>query len=202
MAKTILVVHGRDLKPPKEPLENLWIEALRFGIERDRPSKLPACDAAVKELVYYGDVSNTFLGKPGFDDSLGRRGTLEQLKRYKTKQFTKQNYEKLPGKSAWEESPEDAIAGVASLLRINDPIIGAVAPDIREYWNPHSQFSSDVRYPMIAPLKAAMDGNDEILVVSHSLGTMIAYDTFRKFCRFGEYRPHRGEDPSLDYTRP
>ena len=34
-----------------------------------------------------------------------------------------------------------------------------------------------------------MDRNDEICVVGHSLGSMIAYDTFWKFSRTGEYRP-------------
>ena len=34
-----------------------------------------------------------------------------------------------------------------------------------------------------------MDRDDTILVIAHSLGTMIAYDTFWKFSRTGEYRP-------------
>src|SRR5687768_16541900 len=42
---------------------------------------------------------------------------------------------------------------------------------------------------MIAPLKAALAAGDDVLVISHSLGTMMAYDTFWKFCCTGEYRP-------------
>jgi hypothetical protein len=60
---------------------------------------------------------------------------------------------------------------------------------MREYWNEDSDFATDVRFPMIAPMKEAMDRGDDILVISHSLGSMIAYDTFWKFCRTGEYRP-------------
>lgn len=57
------------------------------------------------------------------------------------------------------------------------------------------------RLPMIAPLKEAMDRDDDILVISHSLGSMIAYDTLWKFCRTGEYRPnYTGKKISLWIT--
>ena len=41
---------------------------------------------------------------------------------------------------------------------------------------------------MIEPLKKAMNRNDRILVIAHSLGSIIAYDTFWKFSRLSEYR--------------
>ena len=47
MAKTILMIHGRHFKPPKEKLESLWLEALRWGIEKDHPDKLDAFDGVV-----------------------------------------------------------------------------------------------------------------------------------------------------------
>jgi hypothetical protein len=189
MAKTMILIHGRNLKPPEAALKQLWIEAVRHGIERDSGDKLAAFDAAVKEFVYFGDVSNQFLGKSNYDDSDSRQETLDTLKQYQKRQFSKTTYKKLPGASGVKEALADAFAGVTSLFRISDRIITAVAPDMREYWNPDSQFGSEVRFPMIAPLKRAMDRGDDILVVSHSLGTMIAYDTFWNFCRTGEYRP-------------
>ena len=87
----------------------------------------------------------------------------------------------------------DALSGVFSFFRASEPIIHIVAPDMRHYWNPESAFGSDVRYPMIRPLKEAMDRDDTILVIAHSLGTMISYDTFWKFSRTGEYRPEYSE---------
>ena len=64
-----------------------------------------------------------------------------------------------------------------------------------EYWNPDTAFGSNVRFPMIAPLKEAMDRGDEILVIAHSLGTMIAYDTLWKFSHMGEYRTDYKDPP-------
>jgi hypothetical protein len=193
MAKTILLIHGRNFKPPEKPLKKLWLEALRFGIERDRPDKLDAFDAATKSFVYYGDISNRFLSKalnkPIPDDTESRKKTLGELKEYKKNKFTERVYEDLPGQDWKKEAFADVFAGFFSAIRLSDFAIKKVAPDMQHYWNQDSQFGSDVRHPMIAPLKAAMDRDDEIIVISHSLGTMIAYDTFWKFCRTSEYRP-------------
>ena len=189
MSKTIFLIHGRHFKPPKASLKRLWLEALRFGIERDHPDKLPAFDGARKEFIYYGDVSNKELGSPGYDDTAARRETLNELKKYEKKDFNKTTYERLPGKAAWKEGLADTFAGFLSTIRLSERFVEAVAPDMRQYWNPDSRYGTEVRYPIIGPLKRAMRRGDEIMVISHSLGTMISYDTFWKFCRYGEYRP-------------
>lgn len=194
MARTILFVHGRSFKPSKAALSRIWQEALRHGIGRDRPEKLDAFDRATREFVYFGDVSNAFLRSLGQDydeaaDVESRRRTLAALKEWGPRQFTKRNYERLPGKAAYKEFLADLGASVLGPLRLTGGLIELAAPDIREYWNFDSEFGTEVRYPMIAPLKRAMKRGDRILVVAHSLGTMIAWDTFWKFSRAGEYRP-------------
>lgn len=194
MAKTILMIHGRHFKPAKSQLEKLWFEALSWGIERDHPAKLSALKKARVEMVYYGDVSNAFLGRTGrnrYDqpsDLRDRREAIDALKQFKKSQFTAKTYEKLQGVAKWKELAAWAFGDVLGALHLTDAAIGQFAPDIREYWNPDSEFGSAVRYPMIDPLRAAMDRNDEIMVISHSLGTMISYDTFWKFSHCGEYR--------------
>lgn len=196
MGKTIIPIHGRDMKPQRVPLEKLWRDALRWGVQRDYPGKLTAYDKCTIEFVYYGDISNTYLEKktgkpaPGPADVISRQKTLDELKRLKTSEFTRARYNKLPGKSAVKEALADALGATLSFFRLSDPLIGAVAPDMTEYWNEETDYGTDVRYPLIAPLSAAMDRGDSICVVAHSLGTMISYDTFWKFCRLGEYRPH------------
>ena len=189
MGKTIILIHGRSFKPPKNPLKRLWVEALRWGIERDHPNKSAAFDDASLEFVYYGNISNEFLGSPDYDDTADRRNTLDALKEYGKNDFNKKEYKKLPGRAPWQEGLADTFAGFLNAIRLSDHFIQGVAPDMQEYWNPDSKYGSEVRYPMIAPLRRAMKRDDEILVISHSLGTMISYDTFWKFCRYGEYRP-------------
>ena len=48
---------------------------------------------------------------------------------------------------------------------------------------------------MTTPLKRALNRRGRLLVVSHSLGTIVAYDCFWKFSRTGEYRPRYSRKP-------
>ena len=149
---------------------------------------------ASKELVYFGDISNAFLRSKGGKynaqaDVQSRKQTLTVLSAYSANQFTKATYKKLPGKTSYKEFLADVGATVLGPLRLTEGLVAAVAPDMREYWNFDSAFGTNVRGTMIAPLKRAMNRGDRIMVISHSLGTMISYDTFWKFCRTAEYRP-------------
>ena len=193
MSKTIILIHGRSPKPTKKALKEIWIEALRFGVERDHPEKLTDFDAAQIEFVYYGDINNEFLVPEGYDvenDAKGRRKTLSELKEFSQEDFYEEKiYNALPGKCSIFEFLASTLGSLLSLVGVGEPLVYLVAPDMKEYWNSETTFGSDVRYPMIKPLKDAMDRNDKIMVIAHSLGSLIAYDTFWKFSRMGEYRP-------------
>ena len=191
MAKTILLIHGRAPKPSESDLKGFWLEALRHGLERDHPNKLADFSQAHVEFIYYGNLNNEFLD-PEHDleaDAASRRTTLDELKDYSRGDFDRAHYDNLPGKSSLKEFVADTFADLFHVFRASDPLIHLVAPDMREYWNPESEFGTNVRYPMIRPLKEAIDRKDTILVIGHSLGSMIAFDTFWKFSRMGEYRP-------------
>lgn len=196
MGKTIILIHGRSFKPPRVALERLWRDSLKHGLQRDFPGKVAAYERTTISFVYYGDISNKFLSQktgkpiPGKADIDSRQRTLDQLKLWKKAQFTKANYNKLPGKESLKEGVADVLGPVLSFFHLSDPLIAAVAPDLEQYWEEDSEFGTDVRFPLIDPLKAAMDRNDSICVIAHSLGSLIAWDTFWKFSHQGEYRPH------------
>lgn len=191
MSKTILMVHGRSFKPPKKELQKLWCEALRFGIERDHPGKLTAFKDAKVELVYYGDISNTFLkkalGKPIPNELADRKAALARLKQYKRSQFSKSNYKNLPGYNPWMENLADVFAGPINLLGLGESIIKRVAPDMDEYWGSY-EFGSNVRAVFTDAIIKAMKMRGDICVIGHSLGSMITYDVFWKLSHYGEYR--------------
>ncbi|MDH3429746.1 MAG: hypothetical protein OEM60_03550 [Gammaproteobacteria bacterium] len=194
MGKTIIFVHGRSFKPQKAALQSNWFGAVEHGIGRDRQGKLAAFKKANKELVYYGDLSNAFLRSKGSKynekkDVESRKQTLAALQGYNARQFTKATYKKLPGKASYKEFLADVGAMTLGPLRLTEGLVSVVAADMRHYWNFDSEFGSNVRATMIGPLKRAMNRGDKIMVISHSLGTMVAYDTFWKFSRTSEYRP-------------
>jgi len=197
MAKTLIMIHGRNWKPPEAILKQIWVNSIIAGVERDYPKLVNAFSKVKKEMVYYGDISNAFLhektGEPVTDDGEDRKATLEDLKHYEATDFTKSKYNKIPGKESLKEGAADVLSPLLSFFHLTDPMIAKVAPDMAEYWNEESKFGTDVRFPMIAPLKKAMDRGDSICVISHSLGTLISFDTFWKFSHTGEYRPDYSE---------
>lgn len=191
MAGTIVLVHGRHLKPPRNELRKHWVEALRFGIQRDHPEKLEAFDKAAIEFVYFGDISNAFLkkvvGLPSPNDITDRKATLAALKQYRRNQFNKAQYKKLPGYNPWMESLADLFAGPAHFFGLSQPVIELVAPDVAHYWQ-SNRFGSDVRAVLTKSLIKVMRRPGDICLIAHSLGTMMSYDVLWKFSHYSEYR--------------
>jgi hypothetical protein len=197
MGKTIIAVHGRAPKPGRRTLSRLWFEALRSGIQRDHPQEISRFDRATFSFVYFGHVTGRFFKAHGLEadyapskDARSRRDTLRTLKAYRREEFfNREVYDRLPGKNAFKELVADAFGGLLSKIRLSELVIGGFAPDVKEYWNFDSGLASDARWPLIGPLVKAMERRDTILLLAHSLGSMIAWDTLWKFARAAEYRP-------------
>ncbi|MEM7029949.1 MAG: hypothetical protein AAF629_10325 [Chloroflexota bacterium] len=194
MAKTLIFIHGRSWKPPKNALQKLWFDAVEYGLKRDHADVLGRFKAVKKSFVYFGDLSNDFLhektGDPIPDDTASRQATLEALKKWKPNQFTKRNYNNLPGKESLKEGIADTLGPILRFFRLSDDLVSVVAPDMGEYWKGEdSFFGSAVREPLVKPLKDAFDRDDSVCIIAHSLGSMISYDTLWKFSYRGEYRP-------------
>lgn len=197
---TILLVHGRSFKPPERELKRFWIDALRCGLARDRPEALPAFTRAHRELVYYGDLSNGYLLSRGetydvLGDLADRRACHADLVRRGREDFTREAYQRTPGRSAYREFLADTLGAPLSALRLTEGLIARVSPDMAHYWNRDEAFGSEVRATMSAPLKRALRRSGPVLLIAHSLGAIVAYDTLWKFSRTGEYRPEFSDRP-------
>jgi hypothetical protein len=180
--RSLVIIHGRDFKPPGEDLLGLIDAALAAGVERDYPDVLADYQNLAKDLAYYGDLTNAFLaGKGGkYDEQLDlgdRRNALHLLRQIdKRKKFGIQRYDNLPGKSAIPEFAADIAAPILSAIGLASPLIGRLAKDLGEYWNTKNDFGTQLRQRVRATLCAAMDKDDPILLISHGLGCIIAYD--------------------------
>lgn len=208
MAKHLFLIHGRSFKPAQAELEGNWLTAARHGLVRDHGAQLgDTFDGVDKFFAYYGDISNAFLVGEGqtYDeaaDVADRTACLATLSNYAAGDFLdedgKRNYEGLPGKTSLWEFLADVVAGPLALLGLSEPIVSLVAPDMREYWNPETAFGSDVRWILTDPLAAALHDGDDIMLVSHSLGTMISFDVLWKFSYYGEYENLRQAGNKID----
>jgi len=191
---TILLVHGRSFKPPERELKRFWIAALRCGLERDRPEAVEAFNRANRELVYYGDLSNGYLLSIGetydmLSDLADRRACHADLVRRRRGDFGRDDYRRLPGRNAYREFLADTLGRPLSALRLTDRLVTMVSPDMAQYWNRDEAFGSEVRATMSVPLARALRRKGPVLLIAHSLGAVVAYDTLWKFSRTGEYRP-------------
>ncbi len=191
--RSLVIVHGRDFKPSGEDLFELIDSALAAAVERDNPDLLPDYRGLTKELAYYGDLSNAFLIGKGrsYDAQLDigdRRNAFHLLKQIdKRKKFGMQRYDNLPGKSAIAEFVADIAAPVLGAVGIAGFLIGRIAKDLGEYWNAKSDFGVQVRQRVRDTLCAALDRGDQVMLISHGTGCIVAYDVVWQLSRAPEY---------------
>ena len=196
--KKLFLIHGRGFKPQRDKLRKIWLDALRYGITRDfGDGSAERLDGVCKEFVYYGDLSNKFLRKRGREydeekDLEKRLKTLDTLTSYEKEDFNKSKYHEISSPLRWlREAGADLLAGPTHALGIGDNLIGHIKPDMRHYWRVESRYGSDVRWRLTEPLRDAFRDRYNVMVVGHSLGTIIAYDVLWKFSHYGEYQDIR-----------
>ena len=205
MARHLFLIHGRSFKPARETLERNWVDAIAHGLERDgHDDRLRSFRDLQRTFVYYGDISNAFLRGDGEEydeaaDTADRAECLGLLKEYSGAGFLgrrgKGNYKNLPGASSWKEGLADIFGGVADAVGFAEPLIRWFAKDVAHYWDPDAGFGSEIRSRLTEPLRDALLGGDDVLLVAHSLGTVICYDVLWKFAWYGEYADLRASGP-------
>ncbi|MCG9632378.1 hypothetical protein [Vibrio sp. Isolate30] len=199
MAKKIIFIHGRAQKPDKAPLQALWYDAIEHGLQRDcgDSSSLQAFRNVDKRFVYYGELSNTLLKRPT-EDPVSRQQALAELKEYQTDQFNEATYDDVSKIGFLKEALADTFSAILGRMGVAETLVTMVAPDMAHYWNEDTYFGSDVRHRLMVELKEALDNQDDVMIVSHSLGSMISYDVLWKLSHYGEYRHDYGADKKVD----
>lgn len=187
--RTFVFVHGHHFKPARDPLLEIWCEALRLGLERDRAEKLELFDAANKEIVYYGDLNNALLSAAGLSydatvDIVDRRNAIARLRAYdKPKKFKRYNYEQLPGKSALPEVLADIAAPLLGRLGLAPTMVGKLIPELAAYWEEGGDYKREAMERTSTTLARSIGRGDEIMIVAHGLGAIIAYDALWELAR-------------------
>lgn len=193
--KKIIYIHGRNYKPNHDVLEANWDKAISTAIKRDFGSEMEKkFSNTLKEMAYYGDITNDFLGIEKYnmeDDIRDREECLSQLCKYQNKDFNEKNYDNLPGKSSCWRILSSIVSTPLYYLGIGGFVAKKAIPDMKDYWNMDSAYGSKVRWTLTETLRDSLKNGDEVLLISHSLGTMISYDVLWKFSYYGEYKDIR-----------
>jgi hypothetical protein len=192
--RSILLVHGRDFKPAAQTLFDISLSAIRFGIERDYPDHVDAYDTVHKELAYYGDLTNAFLGSLGrhYDEQLDlgdRKNALTALRAIPArKRFGIRQYDRLPGKSALREFLADVAAPACGALGLTRWLISRVSRDFCQYLCDDSDYAAAVRQRVREKLCEMFDRGDELLLITHGMGCVVAYEALWELSHGEEYR--------------
>jgi hypothetical protein len=180
--RSILFVHGRDFKPDRESLLEICRSAVRSGIERDYPDHVVAFDGVRTDIAYYGDLSNEILAAAGrpYDPDLDlgdRKNALRALREIPVrKRFGIRQYDRLPGKSAVPEFFASFLYPILGIFGLTMPIINRLSRDFCEYLGRKTDYSEQVQARVVERLCEALDRDDELLLITHGTGSVIAYD--------------------------
>ncbi|MEF2551403.1 hypothetical protein VQ042_08510 [Aurantimonas sp. A2-1-M11] len=212
MAKHLILVHGRSVKPAGSLMAQIARRALLDGLRRAR------ADAAVADIesgrievhfVYYGDINNeiaaaadtakrailtasndpeyTFRPALPFDLIEAGYAFTSALRR-----FDKPAYRKVLAEAEdWRLL--DEAADIASLFGqlftfgfLNDRLIASSLPDLSAYLT--SQIiSSSIRGRLQSVLLPRIDARDDMCLLTHSMGCIVAWDVLWKLSYMSEY---------------
>ena len=210
----IIMIHGRSTKPSKKAHAALQKRSLLKGLERVNPAKAQKLrDRKIKlDIVYYGDINNAIMAESSSKvrkqltekdpDSRPKKNApclpsgsieaaLDDLEAIKT--YNKAAYRKVVkankdlrflDEAAWALSTFSAIT---TMTIANMAAIKFATADMGAYLTRRATGSA-VRERLQEKLKPALLRGDDICLVSHSMGCMVAYDVLWKFSRMSEYR--------------
>ena len=194
-----MFVHGHDFKPDRDTLLEISLAAMRAGIERDYPDYLSVFDGLHCDMAYYGDLNNAFLRGLGrhYDADLDigdRQNALRQLREIPArKRFGIRQYDRLPGKTAVPEFIADFFYPVLCLFGLAMPIINRVSRDFGVYLKGQGDYSSEVRERVRTKLCEMLDRGDQVLLLTHGTGSVIAYDVLWSLCHDPELKQGYGD---------
>ncbi|MGW8957587.1 hypothetical protein [Paenibacillus sp. NPDC055715] len=204
--KHLVIIHGRDKKPKCEEMLRLIKIALIAGLRRvneEAAQKLEQ-EHITLTFIYYGDINNRLLLpnsqiRDVFEkDSNGEfyvpdhyyDESLEQLINRPTDQMTPEEYNRLIANEPLIHSYDEIakiLSPYLSLFGMSTRAIKKLLPDLGAYLTSRV-VGSQIRERLQAPLAKALSSGDDVMLLSHSMGCMVAYDVLWKFSRMSEYK--------------
>lgn len=220
--KHLIFVHGRSTKPSAKEKERLVRAALIRGVERSDPRAAEQIRSGRVRLTvaYYGDVNNRLLrrsdadtwkwmakkdpdyGNAPCEDGAYYDNSLQKALARPTHAFDKSAYKE------WLDEVDDfralddiarVVSGLANFLGLSDELVRRTSPDMAAYLTRRT-IGSEIRTRLQDPLLDALLHGDDVCLVSHSMGCLVAYDVLWRLSRLAEYRRVQGKSASLWLT--
>ncbi len=173
--RAIVLVHGAGAKPDQEALQEYWRRAMLIGLERDAPKRANSLRAVPVEMIYYAHkVPHREQNFDAVLDKAQREQVLDKLASYSSaKDFRRRYYEGLPGKTPLKEFVMDT----AATLGVGGVALAKMLPELAAYWQDDSGWATEVRRELEAVLTAHLEAGRNVLLVTHCVGSVMAFDT-------------------------
>src|SRR3989344_4716119 len=169
----IIFVPGKNPKPPAAEYHEQLFRCLVHGVGRADPEAARAIERAPDlftlipwNVLYYGDEKPIGPDRPWIDVLLTRTGPTEDEVR-----------EAL----SWRRKAAWAMISIADLLPIlipllPDPAVKSTIQETGRYFANVDGVGSRVRELLKVPLQGMMERGERVLLIGHSMGSVIAYD--------------------------
>jgi len=171
-AKLIIGMHGLNNKPEPDLLRNWWTAAIAEGISRNCEGQKLDVDFVLAywaDLMYsapvaLAEVAESYVAAGG-SGPLPRAGmSIGSIAAARIQEGVGKVLERVFGARIAEDVVRDAVE--------------TRAPDLHRYKH-HRATRDAVRERLREPLLTAHDGGRQIMLIAHSMGSIIAYDVLR-----------------------
>lgn len=180
--KKIIMVHGLASKPPPDVTHELWCKTLieNIRITQKRLARKLDAQPELFESAYWANVIPHHIpDDPGYYRKLRVQVNKVIAERKKIKgRFHVGMGEKLS--SFFKDRGLDLVKLLAGALTVKDDVMTIFLRET-ELYETDQYISDQIRAPLETALRRAWDGGYEPVVLSHSMGTFIAYDVLWRF---------------------
>ncbi|MCG8617152.1 MAG: hypothetical protein MI802_13115, partial [Desulfobacterales bacterium] len=167
MSKVLIGIHGLSNKPEKEVLASWWEKAILEGLTKNTGMENPIIDF---QSVYWADVTydNPDPNPDAYQEA--PNGALKTYEESWMDSIRKNVFE-------WGGNIVDATKKYLGMNSIADEVLKRKLTDLSRYYKDQT-----VRNELRKRLHETILDNREkrIMILSHSMGTIIAYDVLRK----------------------
>ena len=219
--KHIIFVHGRSVKPSASHKKKLTMNAMLRGLHAASPhaAELVKSGKVKFTFAYYGDINNAIMAMHDADIAASltdknnaaynrepclpygpHAASLKKLLAIKS--YDEAAYNQITSQYKDLRYLDDVARAFSHFLSVitrnkaNEIILARSSEDMSAYLMSR-KVGSDIRNRLQNPLRRAIQAGDDICLVSHSMGCVIAYDVLWKFSQMSEYEHLRRHNPSI-----
>ena len=169
----IIFVPGKNPKPPADQHQSMLWRTLIEGVRRAEPhiiNELNQHDENFRLIawnyLYYHTTKDINRDLPWIDALINQHGPTEQ---------------DIREAKAWHRKLDRLLYSIVDhlpfLLRLLSDRIRSTAEETRRYFRNRNNIACDVRELLKQELRPLLSNSDKVLLIGHSMGSVIAYDT-------------------------